>query len=220
MRVYSMGDAMKRCRLLLALGLATLIAACAPISTEKVAATARPTGKTADSEHFWDNKVRQDFAQAIETATAGCTAADNGVCARAKLVAAWPSASAFANFCSGATAVAVASCLVEYDYWAKMGQKFYPSYRIRDAWASFDLPNNPTYVEWFTKVNGTCDPNLNKSQDAFYSCVTATAKRDLSIAQDATNGCFYTGLPLSNFCYWMAAFNAYALDRLKALPGA
>jgi len=208
---------MKGCVRFLWLGAAILLAACAPISAEKVAAGARPAGKTADTEHFWHTETKLAFTQGVEAATAGC---DGEMCIKEKLGAAWPTTSGYLGNCQGATAYAIATCLVEYEFWAKMGQKFYPSYRIRDEWASSELPNNPTYVEWFTKVNSTCDPNLNKSQDAFYSCVAATAKRELGISKDATKGCFYTGLPLSNFCYWMAAFNALAEERMKALAGA
>lgn len=209
----------KSCQLLL-VGLAVLVAACAPISTEKVAATARPAGGTAEAEHFWNANTKSAFSKGIEAVAAECGAGTEAIaCLQEKLAVTWPTAAAYRPYCSqGKSAFVVASCMVEYDFWARMGQKFYPSYRISNEWANFNLPKNPTFVEWFTRASIKCDPNMNKSQDVFYACAADTAKRDLGVEKEA--GCYYSQPDLENFCYWIAAFNGHVEDRLKSLPGA
>ena len=110
--------------------------------------------------------------------------------------------------------------MVEYDFWAKMGRKYYPSYRISEAWASFSLTKNPTWSEWFTSRLFECDPQMNKSQEAGDSCVGDRAKREFGITYDATKGCYYDSPSLASFCYWMAGFDAFVQEQSKMLEGA
>ena len=45
-----------------------------------------------------------------------------------------------------------------------------------------------------------------------------TAKRDFSVSYDATKGCYYNNsLLLATFCYWMAGFDLFALERIDTL---
>lgn len=193
-----------------------LVAACAPISKENVAATARPADATADNEHFWGMITRHKLRDALAAVEKSCSSAAD--CVSGKLAAAWPAAAQYQPYCQvGATLQARAECVLEYEFWAKAGQRFYPSYQLRDRWASFDLTDNPTFLEWHNDRFFTCNPTLNKSQDVVDTCMRDAAKRDFSVAHDATKGCYYDGLLLSTYCYWIAGFDLFVQQRVENL---
>ncbi len=199
--------------------LSLVLAGCAPISAEKVAATARPAAATATAEHFWTSETREGFESLVAKIEEGCSGAASALeCGTGKLAAAWPSAAEYVPYCQAPTSlVERAKCLAEYDFWAQMGRKHYPSYRIREGWASYDLPKNPTWAEWYTRRLMECDPHLNKAQEVSEQCIADTAKREFGIAPDAIKGCYYTNPALKVFCYWMAAFDDYVEAKGKAL---
>jgi hypothetical protein len=201
------------------LTLLTSIAACAPISAEKVAATARPVGQTGQAEHFWKADTEQQLDQQIDPIEAACLGSVGIVdCRMMRLSKAWPTATEYQTHCiSSGPLKIVAQCLLEYDFWAKMGRKYYPSYRIRESWASFNLTDNPTWREWFVRRLMECDPKLNKGQEVGDACVGDRAKRDFGITYDATKGCYYDNPSLAFYCYWMAGFDVFVREQIKLL---
>jgi hypothetical protein len=199
----------------LMMALVVLLAACAPISAEKVAATARPSGDTGESEQFWRTEARGQLSDALAGIDADCAAAKD--CIMARLATAWPGTVDYQKHCQLTPAFVAAQCLIEYDFWATMGRKYYPSYRIRDAWASFNLTDNPTWREWATARIFECDPKMSKSQEFGDACLGDKAKRDLEIGYDATKGCYYDNPALASFCYWMAGFDVFAKEQIAML---
>lgn len=196
-----------------------LVGACAPISAEKVAATARPSGDTGQEERFWQVKTEKQLVEQlsiIEAACADSTAARE--CALTRVSAALPTTTEYQVHCAKAGVLrAVTQCMLEYDFWAKMGRKYYPSYRIKDAWASFNLTDNPTWMEWFTRRLSECDPNMNKSQEVGDACIADRAKREFAIEYDATKRCYYDRPSLAVFCYWMAGFDKFVREQVAVL---
>jgi hypothetical protein len=211
---------MNRCNLgVVLLLLSGLVAACAPIPVEKVAATARPAGHTAQAEHFWKIETAQRLKQRLDLIEAACEGSvESSNCRMVPFSTAWPNTTAYQTYCVPAGALqAVAQCLLEYEFWAKMGRMYYPSYRIRDEWATFNLPKNPTWIEWFTVRLFECDPKMNKGQEVGDACLGDRAKRDFAITYDATKGCYYDKPSLAVFCYWMAGFDAFVSEQINAL---
>lgn len=198
-----------------AVALALLLAACAPIAPDKVAAKARPSGDTGEAEQFWRQQTRIDLEDALKTVDAACASAPD--CISARHAAAWPAAVQYQRYCQPAPDLAVAQCMIEYAFWAEMGRMYSPSYAMRDAWASFNVTDNPIWREWYTKRLLECDPKMNKSQAIGDACVRDKAKLDFGIAEDATKGCTYSNPALASLCYWMAGFDIFAQKQINAL---
>lgn len=205
---------MKKCIAMMAAAVLLLVG-CAPVAPEKVAATARPSGDTGESEQFWRQQTRIDLEDALKAVDAACAAAKE--CVAARLAAAWPAAVQYQRYCQPAPDLAVSQCVIEYAFWAEMGRKYYPSYAIRDAWASFNVTDNPIWREWYTKRLFECDPKMNKGQAIGDACVRDKAQRDFGIAEDATKGCIYSNPALASLCYWMAGFDIFAQKQINAL---
>lgn len=192
-----------------------LVAACAPISTEKVAATARPTSASGRAERYWTSDMDRQMKDALAVVEAACSGAAD--CISTKLNAAWPATAQYQQHCQATTLKERAECLLEYGFWAKAGQKYNPRYAMEEGWASFDEPQNPTFRAWYANRLFACDPGMNKGQEFGDTCVRDAAKRDFSVPDDATKGCYYNDLSLASLCYWMAGFELYVQERFKAL---